>query len=179
MKQVVERSFEGRASLDELFDLEAHVRDCARCRELHEQSHALQEALAEMPAPPVERLDVERALAGIRAGIEAGDAAVGPADDPANVAAREERPAGRRALWLAAAAAAVVLLPGAWLIARALWPHRTVEREALATPLRPATPEETTLPEPQPLPRVVPAVTPLFLSITRRSGDGSKLCLGR
>jgi hypothetical protein len=73
-RRLLERSFEGRLALEEDFRIEDHVRDCAACRVLYGQSRALQDALLDLPAPPVERLDIERCLRAVGDGIDASAA---------------------------------------------------------------------------------------------------------
>ena len=104
-KSILERCLEGRARLEETFELEEHLRQCTRCRDLHDRARALEEALTEMPAPPVERLDVERVLSGMHDELDQG---VGAASD-----SYAPFPLRSRRGWLVAAA----LL----LIAPALW----------------------------------------------------------
>lgn len=52
--------------LDLELRLQSHLADCARCRAFDARAQALEEALVRLPEPPVERLDVERALQAVR-----------------------------------------------------------------------------------------------------------------
>ncbi len=57
-------------ALERELALEHHLADCASCRSRAMQMQALEEALVRLPQPPVERLDVERAVAQVRARCE-------------------------------------------------------------------------------------------------------------
>lgn len=100
----MERAFDGRLGVDEDFLLQAHLEDCPRCREEAELSAALVEGLTRQPEPPLERLDVERALEAIheRLGEE-------PVSTP--------RPGRGLPLLRVAVAAGVTLVAGLWLLA--------------------------------------------------------------
>ncbi len=65
-----ERSFEGTLGIEQAFELSEHVRECARCREVHDAQSLLVETLERLPEPPVERIDVERAVAAIHAELD-------------------------------------------------------------------------------------------------------------
>ncbi len=89
---------DGSLSIEAMFEFEEHLRACADCRERYEEARALDAALARLPEPPVERVDVARAVARVRAAID-----------------RESAPAPRRAtrwvpLAIAATAAAAILV---------------------------------------------------------------------
>ena len=101
IRRSIERSFDGRLSLDEEFRVEEHVAECERCRGLYEQVRVLRDALHGLPAPPAERLDVERSLDAVRRAIDA----------------RATAAPTRRFPWRSiAAAAALVLALAAWAL---------------------------------------------------------------
>ncbi|TDJ67761.1 MAG: zf-HC2 domain-containing protein [Planctomycetota bacterium] len=93
-RQLLERSFDGRLTLDEEFRLEEHAHECDACRRLFEEHERLCESLLNLPSPPVERLDVERSLQRIHAAL---DESVGAGDAPE----------AHRAPWWRSASAAV------------------------------------------------------------------------
>jgi len=90
---LMERAFDGRITVDEEFRLEEHTQTCAQCARDYEESSELHEALLAMPAPPIDRLDLERSLAAIHAGIDAN----------------EKKPIAPKRPWVGFAAAAAVL----------------------------------------------------------------------
>ena len=55
---LLQRSFDGRLTLDEEFRLEEHAHECDVCRRLFEENELLRESLLNLPSAPVERLDV-------------------------------------------------------------------------------------------------------------------------
>lgn len=79
-RRALERRIDERLALEVGFELDAHLEDCAACRERLQRGDALDEAIARMPEPPLERLDVEHSVSAIRARIEAerGAAASAP-----------------------------------------------------------------------------------------------------
>lgn len=103
----MERALTGELAIEDELRLEEHARGCPRCRDAAARGEALREALLGLPAPPLERVDVERHVRAVRAVLEAGDAQA--AERPA----RLRRAAG----WLAAAgvvaATALALVLGA------------------------------------------------------------------
>lgn len=99
-RRLLARFDEGLAFEAELA-LERHLDRCARCRALERSAKLLEEGIALLPEPPSERVDVERAVAGVRARI--GSGAV-------------ERKGAKRAAAIAAAVA-FALLAG-WLVRR-------------------------------------------------------------
>ncbi|HEV8111142.1 MAG TPA: zf-HC2 domain-containing protein [Planctomycetota bacterium] len=118
-------ALDGSLPIEAVFALEEHVRGCAACRTVYQRERDLDAALARLPGPPVERVDVERALAGIRATID-----------------REAVAQPRRRFWLplsiAAAAAAVLLF---FLLRRAPVDERAPPIAASTT--RPPAPSPT------------------------------------
>ncbi len=64
------RAFEERLSIDAEFRLEQHLEGCPRCRGEAELAELVREGLARQADPPLERLDLERSLRAIHAGIE-------------------------------------------------------------------------------------------------------------
>jgi hypothetical protein len=73
-RRAIQLRLDERLSIDEEFQLDLHLEACTACK-VHERNAAqLEEALAEMPEPPAERLDVERSVATIRRRIASGAA---------------------------------------------------------------------------------------------------------
>ncbi len=70
MQRRILRAIEGRLALEELFELEEHARTCARCGKSLAEARALEEALLALPAPPLDRLDVEGSLERIHRRID-------------------------------------------------------------------------------------------------------------
>jgi len=126
------------ASLDEslpieaVFAIEEHVRGCEACRAEHELARELEAALARIPEPPVDRLDVERAVATVRAAIDPGRTPV----------------ARRRWIPIAVAAACAASL---LLTLRLPLPHPHPARPSVPAPA--LVEEPRILPEPPPDPR--------------------------
>jgi len=102
-RTIIARAVDDRWTLDERFALEEHVAHCTACERELERMRRVDEALQRRPEPPLDRLDVERAVAAIGA----------------RLAPREPRPASRerrpRARLTAAAVLLVVALGAAWL----------------------------------------------------------------
>jgi hypothetical protein len=105
MRRRIERVIEGKLVLEEAFELEEHARTCPRCGKALAEARALEEALLAMPAPPAERLDVERSLDRIHARLDEQ----GTSERPSS------RGRDRRRDWtigVAAAAALVLVVVG-------------------------------------------------------------------
>lgn len=103
-RRALERRLDERLALEVGFQLDAHLEDCAPCRERLQRGDALDEALARMPEPPLDRLDVEHSVSAIRARLEAERGVASSA------------PPRRKVLltWTAVAAAASLALAVAW-----------------------------------------------------------------
>ncbi|MCP3920684.1 MAG: hypothetical protein GY711_34590 [bacterium] len=104
MARLLDRAFDGRLTVEERIRLEALAASEPCCAAELEQHRVLIDALEGLPEPADQRLDVERSLAAIHAGIERG----------------EPRPVARPRVWrrAAAAAAAIVIGLGAWHFTR-------------------------------------------------------------
>jgi len=83
-------------SIELEFVLDAHLQACDACREFERSAEKLDELLAGLPEPPVERLDVEHSVAKIRAARR---------DD----GAEKQITSSRTALWRVAAALVFVV----------------------------------------------------------------------
>ena len=68
----IERAADGELEIEQELRLEQHLAHCARCRGSYERHQQLEELFAGRPEPAYERLDVERAVANVRAAVEAG-----------------------------------------------------------------------------------------------------------
>lgn len=68
-RALVVASRDGGLRLEARLALDAHLADCQACRALDARDAALEEALARLEEPPVERLDLEAAVRAVRAGI--------------------------------------------------------------------------------------------------------------
>jgi len=102
-RRALEARSDERLGLERGFELEAHLEGCPACRGYAASLERLDEALAGLSDPPLQRLDVEASVRAVRARLEA----------EAITAAAGPRATGRRPLRLAgalAAAALVVLL---------------------------------------------------------------------
>lgn len=118
-------SRDARLALADRLELDTHLQVCTVCRALDAADADLEEALAALPEPPVERVDVEAAVRAVRVRIDEGER------ERAAERTRRVR-AGKQIGWAAAAAAAIAL--GAWaLLARdgssPKRPNEVVERE--------------------------------------------------
>ena len=71
-RQWIDRAVDGELSIDERFRLDAHLEVCATCRTDLAALEQLEAALAGSTQPPVDSLDLDRAVVAVRAGIEAG-----------------------------------------------------------------------------------------------------------
>ncbi len=103
-RRALERRIDERLALEVGFELDAHLERCAACRERLQRGDALGEALARMPEPPLERIDVEHSVSAIRARVEAARGAAAPAS-------RRRAPL---VTWAAVAAAASLALALVW-----------------------------------------------------------------
>jgi hypothetical protein len=74
----MERAFDGRLGVDEDFLLEEHLGGCAHCRREAELQAMVLDGLVRQVEPPVERLDIERALSNIHERLEEEPARVLP-----------------------------------------------------------------------------------------------------
>ncbi|MFN0008100.1 MAG: hypothetical protein ACKVXR_09355 [Planctomycetota bacterium] len=63
-------AIDGSMRIERVFELEEHVRGCDDCRARYEEARELDAALARLPEPPADRIEIERAVAGIRGRIE-------------------------------------------------------------------------------------------------------------
>jgi hypothetical protein len=100
-------SRDARLSLAERLELDEHLQGCETCRALDVADAGLEEALAALPEPPVERLDLDVAVRAVRARIESAE--LEQAVD------RARRARVRRWIGWSAAAAVVVAL-AAWML---------------------------------------------------------------
>ncbi len=69
-KAWIQRAVDGELSLHERFRLEEHLGGCSSCRSLHAAQETLEEALLSLPDPPADRLDLDCAVAEVRAKID-------------------------------------------------------------------------------------------------------------
>ena len=117
----IDRAVDGELSIDERFRLDAHVERCAACRADLAALEQLESALAGAPQPPVDSLDLERAVTAVRAGIEAvgrtGDGDESPLDF-APAAEQSRRAPGALRPVAAVFALAATLLALTWLALR-------------------------------------------------------------
>ena len=99
-RRALRKRIDERLPIEVEFQLDAHLERCAACRAAEARALQLEEALARLPEPATERLDVEHSVQVIRARIEKPGEGMRGA------------PAGRRwpILRLAAAAAALILV---------------------------------------------------------------------
>ena len=108
----IRAAVDGELGLEGRFALEDHLAGCARCRNEWEVAVRLEEALEVLPGPPLERVDLDRALGDVRASIATRPKAPLPAVFDARVptpALRTRRLRTAAVVGLAAAAVAVVL----------------------------------------------------------------------
>ncbi len=97
---------DGDLRLEERFALDDHLAACAACRREFAATQRLGEALEVLPQPPLERIDVERALERIRNELDAQQ-------DERVAEPRWEAPRdGRRRIVAIAAAASIMLVAG-------------------------------------------------------------------
>ena len=105
----LQRRLEGTLSVEDDFRLEDHLTGCDRCAREAQTQSALEEAFVSLPEPPVEHVDVERAVRAVRARIEEGA--------EASRTSADGRPRPYLGLRRVAAAAAVVLFAvGLWRV---------------------------------------------------------------
>lgn len=95
----IELALDGRLALEERFELEAHLATCSACARLFADLRRLEEAFQRLPEPPLERLDLEAAVAGVRAALDARPR-------PAQVLPRAPKHRARRSAAVAGLAAA-------------------------------------------------------------------------
>ncbi len=107
--------------LDRRLELDQHLSGCAACRDFDAQDALLEEALAALPEPPIEQLDVERLVRGIRGQIAARESAT----------LERARRASVRIRRLGFGAAAAVLLVAGW---RGLGASRAPDSEPTVFP---------------------------------------------
>ena len=119
------RAVDDELALERDLELRAHLTDCEVCRVHWERAAALEQALARLPDPPLDSLDVERAVAAVRARCadEPAPGALGP---------RRERSPSRRAA--VAAALALGLIGAAFFLARGRGPVAELPAQAVAPP---------------------------------------------
>lgn len=122
----IEKAVDDRLALEERFLLEEHLTRCPRCAQRHEHALAVDEALERMVEPPLDRLDVDAAVASIRHAIDT---------DP-GTEVRLGDPSRRRRARLAAAAT-LVIATGVVMV----WAFTRGGGES------PAAPEEVAIPE--------------------------------
>lgn len=131
-------AIDGSMRIERVFELEEHLRGCGECRARYEEARALDAALARLPEPPVDRIDVDRAVSGIRGAIER------------EIAPVRRLPARRRASWWVAVG--VGALAAAALLVFLLRARPTEEARAPEVAVRPLPPPPT-LPVPEPIDR--------------------------
>ncbi len=146
----VEREHEGELALERRLALDAHLALCAPCRARAARARRLDEALARLPEPPLERLDVARRAAAIRAQLERD-------------ARPDEREAHRPLRRMANAAALVLAL----VLGALAW--RVADDEERVEP--PAPPAAAVARDEASAPAPAPAPTPLDPIDTQRLND--------
>lgn len=137
-------AIDGSLRIERVFELEEHVRGCSDCRARHEEARAIDAALTRFPEPPVDRIDLDRAVAGIRAAID-GESA------PAHRAA----PRRRVARWVPIALGGVAALAAAVLVAFLLRTRPDAVPGEIRAPevvVAPPPPEPEVAPKPAPEP---------------------------
>jgi Putative zinc-finger len=100
-------SRDARLSLAERLELDEHLQGCEACRALDLADASLDEALAALPEPPIERIDLDAAVRAVRARIDGAELE--------RSAQHARRARLRRWVGWSVAAAAVAALAG-WLI---------------------------------------------------------------
>ncbi|MEM7306832.1 MAG: zf-HC2 domain-containing protein [Planctomycetota bacterium] len=68
------QAVDGELRLQDRFRLDAHVEKCPACRAALAEAERIEEALLELPEPPLEHVDVEAAVRAVRARIDAPEA---------------------------------------------------------------------------------------------------------
>ena len=66
-------AIDGSLKIERVFELEEHLRGCDGCRARYEEARALDAALGRLPEPPVDRIDLDRAVAAVNAAIDRAD----------------------------------------------------------------------------------------------------------
>lgn len=99
-------AIDGSLRIERVFELEEHVRGCGECRARYEEARALDAALTRLPEPPVDRIDLERAVAGVRAAIDSESAPI-----------QRVAPRRRASRWIPIAVGGVAALAAAVLVA--------------------------------------------------------------
>jgi len=70
-KKWIEEQSEGRLGVEDALQLDAHVAECSACREHRAREQSLVDALERLPAPAIERLDLDASLRQIHARLDA------------------------------------------------------------------------------------------------------------
>ena len=114
-------ALDGELALEERFRLEAHLAACPVCAQRFAELRRVEEAFQRLPEPPLERLDLDAAVDGVRAGLAAAARSAGapehvppaagprPLHRPRHRARHRNRRVGSLVLLAAALAAALGL----------------------------------------------------------------------
>jgi len=158
-------AIDGSLRIERVFELEEHLRACAECRASHAEALALDAALARLPEPPADRIDLDRAVAGVRAAIDRDGAPIRPL-----------APRPRASRWIPVAIGGLAALAAAIL---AVFFLRSTTRpvqseipvpEVAVEPPRPA-PPRTAPPSPAPPVEAPPTSEPLDPARLERARD--------
>lgn len=139
VRALIERSMDGRVSLDGEFRVEEHARGCERCRRQLDEARQLEDLMLQLPSPALDRVDVPRALDAINAQLDVAPRATAPV----------------RRTWRPARIAAAVVVLG--VLGALLW-TRTDERRpgSSSSPASPRLPGSTRIADSVAVPTAVP-----------------------
>jgi hypothetical protein len=156
---------DGELAIDGRLELDRHLERCAACRAERDALDALEEALLDLPEPPLASLALERAVAGVRARV-AGEPDGGNSRGRRAIVPRGAGSRRRFALAGAGLLAAALVAGLGWLVRRAVAPERATRPNG---PIEVAT-EVPETPETHAVPAIAPsadAIDPARLAAAR------------